>query len=496
MHLRNGIGTIGVKTGILIFFCLLISFGCAARQGEIKPGESVPVETEKPVGPEMTLEMGIDKVAREISQSLPLEKRPRIAVVDLLGPHDNHTQLGSFISEKLITKLFLSGRFEKVLERRLLRHLLMQQKVEMEGYFDQDTVKSICGKIGIDAMVMGFITDCGSRVDVNVRLINTRGEILSVAEAQVDKDRVVHSMLRGVKRAILKVAIDPSHMEASVAVGEEVVRSIDGIAIFRDLPQGNRSIIVTAKGCETVQESIYLNDDKSITIPLTPKRVTLTARITPPRGEILLDGEHKGKASQGVMVLGDVLVGKHTILARADGYLPETMEIELYEDRAISIELSSDPLSQIANLKQHKPSFNIDIWTDKKRYRVGEEIRFHFRSDRNCYLTLIDYDPNGNVKVLFPNHYYRDNFIRGGETYVIPGREYGFKLTIEPPLGIERLKAIATTEPLSLFQLDFTKSFFPTIERGNTRGMRGISVALDRLPNFNWAESSCTISIH
>jgi hypothetical protein len=488
MRLNGGFGTIRLKSHMLIFFCLVIYFGCATEK-------SIPLEGGKHVGPKMTLEMGIDKLAREVFQSLPLEKRPRIAVVDLLGPHDNHTQLGSFISEKLITKLFISGRFEKVLERRLLRHLLMQQKVEMEGYFDQDTVKSICGKIGMDAMVMGFISDCGSRVDVNVRLINTKGEILSVAEAQIDKDRVVHTMLQGVKKAILKVAIDPSHVEASVAVGEQAMRASDGIAIFRDLPQGNRSIIVTGRGYETVQESIYLNDDRSITVPLIPKKVTVTLRIDPPGAEILFDGEHRGRASAGTMVLRDVLVGKHTILARAEGCLPETRAIELYEDRAISVKLPSDPLTQIADLKQHKPSFNIEIWTDKKRYRVGEEIRFYFRSDRDCYLTLIDYETNGNVKVLFPNRYYRDNFIRGSKIYVIPGREYGFKLTIEPPSGIERLKAIATAEALSLFDLDFGKNFFPPVERSNTRGMRSISIALDRLPNFSWAENSCTISI-
>ncbi len=364
----------------------------------------------------------------------------------------------------------------------------------MEGYFDQDTVRSICGKIGIDAVVMGFITDCGSRVDVNVRLIDTNGEILSVAEAQIDKDQV-QSMLRGVKRATLTVAINPFDVEAAVAVGEKVVKCIDGIAVFRDVPKGKRGIIITAKGYEIVQESIYLTDDRSITIPLTPKKATLTLRIAPPQGEILLDGENKGKASEGLMVLRDVPSGKHIVLAKAEGYLPETRGIELYESKAISIQLLSDPLIKIANLKQDKPSFKIDIWTDKKMYRVGEEIRFYFRSDHDCYVSLIDYDPNGNVKILFPNRYYQNNFIKAGKTYIIPGSEYGFKLNIEPPTGIERIKAIATTKPFSLFELDFSKNFFPPVERTNTRGMRGISIALDSLPNFRWAESSCAVSI-
>ena len=48
------------------------------------------------------------------------------------------------------------------------------------------------------------------------------------------------------------------------------------------------------------------------------------------------------------------------------------------EKPATSADLTQDPLTKILNLKQDKPSFNIDIWTDKKMYRVGEEIRFYF----------------------------------------------------------------------------------------------------------------------
>jgi len=163
---------------------------------------------------------------------------------------------------------------------------------------------------------------------------------LSVAEAQFDKDQVVN-MLQGVKKATLTVAINPDDVKASVVVGEKVAKSINGIAVFREIPQGNRSIIVTAKGYEMVQESVYLTHERSITIQLAPKKVTLSVRITPPQGEILFDGENKGKASEGVMVLREVLSGKHTIMARAEGYLAETWEIELYENQTISINLSS-----------------------------------------------------------------------------------------------------------------------------------------------------------
>ena len=275
IRLIKDFGNSRLRIHIFILFSLFIFFGCADRQKPIKPEVSIPLEPERPAPPVMTIDRGIDKLVREVSKSLASERRPKIAVMDLLGPNDNHTQLGSFISEKLITKLFISGRFEKVLERKLLRDLLVQQKIEMEGYFNEDTVKSVVGKIGIDAIVMGFITDHGSRVDVNVRLIDTNGEILSVAEAEIDKDWVVNNMLQGVKRATLTVAVNPSDVKASVTVGEKVVRCIDGIAVFRNVPQGNRSILITAQGYEIVHESVYLTDDRGITIPLTPKKAFL-----------------------------------------------------------------------------------------------------------------------------------------------------------------------------------------------------------------------------
>jgi TolB-like protein len=479
---------IPLRPAHLVMLVALVVLGCAGGQQAVKPAEG-------PVATGMTIDKGVDKVAQEISGSLAPSRRPKIAVVDFLGPHDNHTQLGSFISEKLITRLFQSKRFDKVLERKLLQDLMVQQKIEMEGYFDQDTVQSVCGKIGIEAMVMGFIIDCGSRVEVNARLIDTNGEILGVAEAQIAKDHAVTSMLQDLKTATLTVAITPSNVEATVAVGDRMARCTDGIAVFRDFPQGKRGIVVTARGYEALHQSTYVNDDRIIAVSLTPKRATLSLRIFPPQGEILMDGETKGKASHGVMVLKDVRSGKHTVMARAEGYLPETRVLELYEDKSVAITLTADPLVTIANLKQDEPAFNIDIWTNKKRYRLGEEIRFYFRSDRDCYLTLVDYEPNGKVKVLFPNKFFQDNFVRGGKTYIIPGREYGFKLTIEPPTGTERIKAIATTDPLSLFDLDFSKGFFPPVERTNMRGMRGISVALDKLPKVGWAENTCSITI-
>jgi hypothetical protein len=160
-----------------------------------------------------------------------------------------------------------------------------------------------------------------------------------------------------------------------------------------------------------------------------------------------------------------------------------------------SVALTSDPLTRILNLKRNRASFHIDIWTDKKRYRIGETIRFYFRSDRDCYLTLILYEASGDTRVLFPNRVYQNNLIKAGKTYSIFSPESGFELTVQPPTGIEKVKAIATIEPFSLFDFEFTNNFFPEINRTNTRDMRSINSALNRLPHYDWTENICTISV-
>lgn len=217
---------------------------------------------------EMMADRAIDEICLGLTKSLTPNKRFKVAVADPLGPNDIHTQLGSFINEKLIKKLFESGRFEKVLERKLLQNLLAQQSIEMEGYFDPETVRSLCEKIGTDAVVMGSIMDCGSRVDVNMRLIDMKGEILSVSDAQIEKGQAINSMMEDVKKATLTIALNPSDVDASIAVADRKLKNIDGITIFKDIPQGKQGITITAKGYETVQRYLYLTHDQSIKISL------------------------------------------------------------------------------------------------------------------------------------------------------------------------------------------------------------------------------------
>ncbi|MBI5417311.1 DUF4384 domain-containing protein, partial [Candidatus Poribacteria bacterium] len=59
-------------------------------------------------------------------------------------------------------------------------------------------------------------------------------------------------------------------------------------------------------------------------------------------------------------------------------------------------------------------------------------INFYFKSNHNCYITLIHCTTNGEAYVLFPNQYSRDNFIQADKIYKIPGDNYDFKCSQTP----------------------------------------------------------------
>jgi len=92
----------------------------------------------------------------------------------------------------------------------------------------------------------------------------------------------------------------------------------------------------------------------------------------------------------------------------------------------------------------------VQIWTDNRVYRIGERLRIHFKSDWDCYVFFYLETADGQTSLLFPNQYDDNNFIHAGRMYTIPNSNYGFELTIAPPLGVERIKVLATTDPLKV----------------------------------------------
>ncbi len=91
----------------------------------------------------------------------------------------------------------------------------------------------------------------------------------------------------------------------------------------------------------------------------------------------------------------------------------------------------------------------VKVWTDKgdenPTYYVGERIYVSFTVKKDCYVTVYDADSTGNVNILFPNPYHKDNLVRKGRVYTIPTSNYEYDLVIKGPTGDEVIFAVASS---------------------------------------------------
>lgn len=180
---------------------------------------------------------------------------------------------------------------------------------------------------------------------------------------------------------------------------------------------------------------------------------------------------------------------------------------ELYQKWVLSL---SD--KELSGIKQVQFTFNIDLWTAKKeegikgardisirarKYRIGDKIVVYFRSDRDCYLTLLNIGTSGKLTVLFPNYLVQNNFIRANTTYAIPGEEYRFDYELSGPYGIEKIKAIATTSKRNLLDLAFSKKeFFHSVESGvAARDISIVAKKMEGVPSESWADAMCEFEV-
>ncbi len=143
----------------------------------------------------ITLDNQMGKLTSQIISSFKESKLKKIAVIEFADLNGNVTNLGAFIAEELITRIFTTNKFE-VVERNLLQKVLEEQQLGMTGYIDQETAISIGQILGVDAIITGSITNLGNNVKINARLISTEtGSVFAVASVNVFKDSTIRLLM-------------------------------------------------------------------------------------------------------------------------------------------------------------------------------------------------------------------------------------------------------------------------------------------------------------
>jgi TolB-like protein len=170
----------------IILFTLLCCLAITDVARSYPPGNSPSNDT---------LEQRLDTLARKISDNLTENQKRTIAVVEFSDLKGNVTNLGRFLSEELITRLYETKKF-KVIERQQLNKIIAEQKLSLTGVVDPATAQKLGRILGVDSIVFGSISDLVKNVKINARLISAEtGEVFAAAAIEIAKDEVVVSMM-------------------------------------------------------------------------------------------------------------------------------------------------------------------------------------------------------------------------------------------------------------------------------------------------------------
>ena len=136
------------------------------------------------------------------------------------------------------------------------------------------------------------------------------------------------------------------------------------------------------------------------------------------------------------------------------------------------------------------PNFSLRLRLDKgigSTYAVGEKIKVYFKSSKDAYVVLFGYDNQGNIKLLFPNKYQKNSYVKAERQYQIEG-----VIETGTPPGIEYVQGFATLKPVIMtreLEKRIEEEYLPTINRGLSLFTARIKGILNSLPSNQWISS-------
>lgn len=194
----------------------------------------------------VNLKQGIQELANNLAISVPEGEKLTIAVTDFVDSQGQTRELGLFIAERLTTQLSQFPRFQ-VIERRRLTPLLTELNFSASDLVDPTKAKEFGKMLGVEAIVVGTITDLASTVDVDARIIEVETSIILPGTfVNISKDPDVIRMMETEHRPTFKPeSISPATVSKSDKRSiefENLNITLDSLQVLSD-----NSIIVTIK---------------------------------------------------------------------------------------------------------------------------------------------------------------------------------------------------------------------------------------------------------
>jgi len=140
-----------------------------------------------------------------------------------------------------------------------------------------------------------------------------------------------------------------------------------------------------------------------------------------------------------------------------------------------------------------RPVFSLKLQLDKgdsASYVPGERMTLSFKSTKDAYVTIYQYDPEGRVKIIFPNQSNSHDFVRAEHLYQVER----LILPLDSGFGPGYIQAFATTRPLLMVRdnryPDILAQEFPVISFSLGDFTIDLRNLLHQQPPENWVSSN------
>ncbi len=138
---------------------------------------------------------GVEQLASQIDKASPEGKQLRVAVADFPDLQGVTSDFGRYVASRLTTRLAQSPKFF-VIERQRLGQVLAELKFGMSDLVDPAKAKQLGLMVGVEAILVGTVSDLGNQVDLDARMIEIEtNRMLLGATVTISKDPTVTAML-------------------------------------------------------------------------------------------------------------------------------------------------------------------------------------------------------------------------------------------------------------------------------------------------------------
>jgi len=120
----------------------------------------------------------------------------RLAVTNFPDLQGVTADLGRYVAERLTTRLSTHSQRIRVVERRRLGQVLGELRFGMSDLVDPTKAKQLGRLLGVEAIVVGTVSDLGNVVEIDARIIEIEtSNILPGVTASITKDETVRQMI-------------------------------------------------------------------------------------------------------------------------------------------------------------------------------------------------------------------------------------------------------------------------------------------------------------